>query len=156
MLFIFNFLNYDNLGTHVLNIVCHGHKCNILYISSLIYLKTQPELYKDHRWSTSKLIKILSYLPQDPTKFDKDGQLANWLKLISSAIYFLFFKYDNLGTRVVNIVCHGHTCDILYISSLIYLKTQLNFTKIIDGQLANWLKLISSVIYFLIFLNMTI
>ena len=24
---------YDNLGTHVVNIVCHGHKCNILYVS---------------------------------------------------------------------------------------------------------------------------
>ena len=27
-------------------------------------------------------------------------------------------KYDNLGTRVVNIVCHGHKCNILYISLL--------------------------------------
>ena len=25
-------------------------------------------------------------------------------------------KYDNLGTRVVNIICHGHKCNILYIS----------------------------------------
>ena len=27
-------------------------------------------------------------------------------------------KYDNLGTRVVNIVCHGYKCNILYLYSI--------------------------------------
>ena len=27
-------------------------------------------------------------------------------------------KYDNLGTRVVNIVCHGHKCNILYMCKM--------------------------------------
>ena len=26
-------LDYHNLGTSVVNIVCHGHKCNILFIT---------------------------------------------------------------------------------------------------------------------------
>ena len=30
---------YDNLGTCVVNIVCHGHKCNMLYIFLLNDLK---------------------------------------------------------------------------------------------------------------------
>ena len=26
-------LSYHNLGTSVINIVCHGHECNILFIT---------------------------------------------------------------------------------------------------------------------------
>ena len=38
--------------------------------------------------------------------------------IYSSFIAFpslLLRKYDNLGTRVINIICHGHSYNILYI-----------------------------------------
>ena len=81
---------YDNLGTCVVNIVCHGHKCNILYI---------------FHHGVGGLLR-LAYV----VNIVCHGHKCNILYIFHHGVGGLLRR-----ACVVNIVCHGHKCNILYI-----------------------------------------